>query len=186
MNPYIVFSALAVGGFYLLNVPLVAALAVGAGGIGWSLGAFAPAGALRRAERSAAGLGKTPRKRARSHPPLRTLPAPAKHLLRHTRLLLVRVSGVLSTKDAMRTALAVGALNTLAAIPHSRVISRVHPDFSGAPARVEIEAAVAIPLGQALTATVLWARELLKMKTNQAQKTLKERMKAWKSSLSKT
>ena len=116
MNPFILLSAAAAGGFYLLNVPLIAALAAGAGGVGWSFGAFVPAGAVRRAERKAAGIGKKPKKRVRPHPPLRTMFAPAKYLLRHTELLLLSVSGVLSTGDAMRTALAVGALNTLAAI----------------------------------------------------------------------
>ena len=51
MNPFILLSAAAAGGFYLLNVPLIAALAAGAGGVGWSFGAFVPAGAVRRAER---------------------------------------------------------------------------------------------------------------------------------------
>ena len=157
MNPFILLSAAAAGSFYLLNVPLIAALAAGAGGVGWSFGAFVPAGAVRRAERKAAGIGKKPKKRVRPHPPLRTMFAPAKYLLRHTELLFLSVSGVLSTGDAMRTALAVGALNTLAAIPGSRIVSRVHPDFSGAPARVEAEAAVAVPLGRALAAAALAA-----------------------------
>lgn len=165
MNPFILLSAAAAGGFYLLNVPLIAVLAAGAGGVGWSFGAFVPAGAVRRAERKAAGIGKKPKKRVRPHPPLRTMFAPAKYLLRHTELLFLSVSGVLSTGDAMRTALAVGALNTLAAIPGSRIVSRVHPDFSGAPARVEAEAAVAVPLGRALAAAALWARELLKARS---------------------
>ena len=104
MNPFILLSAAAAGGFYLLNVPLIAALAAGAGGVGWSFGAFVPAGAVRRAERKAAGIGKKPKKRVRPHPPLRTMFAPAKYLLRHTELLLLSVSGVLSTGDAMRTA----------------------------------------------------------------------------------
>lgn len=38
MNPFILLSAAAAGGFYLLNVPLIAALAAGAGGVGWSFG----------------------------------------------------------------------------------------------------------------------------------------------------
>lgn len=162
MNPFILLSAVTVGGFYLLNVPLVAALAVGAGGVGWSLGAFLPAGALRRAEERAAGLGKKPGKRARSDPPLRTALAPAGYILRHAELLLVSVSGVLSLGDAMHTALAAGALNALAALPGSRVVCRVQPDFSGAPARVEVEAAAAISIGRALAAAALWARELLR------------------------
>lgn len=199
MNPFILLSAAAVGGLYLLNVPLVAALAAGCGVVGWSLGVFVPTGALRRAERSAAGLGRQSRKRTR-RPPLRTVLAPARYLLRHTRLLFLSFSGVLSTGDALRTALAVGTLNALGAIPGLRVVSRVRPDFSGAPARVEAEAAVVIPLGRVLAAAVLWARELLRVKhrfeTAKAAhpvgrkpikrgKTLKERIIAWKSSQSK-
>ena len=175
MNPFILLSAAAASGFYLLNVPLIAALAAGAGGVGWSFGAFVPAGAVRRAERKAAGIGKKPKKRARPRPPLRTIFAPAKYLLRHTEFLVVSVSGVLSTGDAMRTALAVGALNTLAAIPGSHVVSRVHPDFSGAPMRVEAEAACSVSLGCAMGALCLWLMECMK-----------ERFKAWKSSQSKT
>ncbi len=161
MNPFILLSAAAVGGMYLLNVPLVAVLAAGGGGVGWSLGVFVPTGALRRAEQSAAGLGRRQRKRRR-RPPLRTVFAPARYLLRHTRLLFLSFSGVLSTGDARRTALAVGTLNALGAIPGLHVISRVRPDFSGAPARVEAEAAIAIPLGCVLAAAALWARELLR------------------------
>lgn len=164
MNPFILFSAVAMGGLYLFNVPLVAALAASAGGVGWSLGAFVPAGALRRAERSAAGLGRRSGKRARRHPPFRSVLAPAGYLLRHTRLLFLSFSGVLSTGDALRTALAVGTLNALGAIPGLRVVSRVRPDFSGVPASVEAEAAVAIPLGRVLVAAALWARELLRAK----------------------
>ncbi len=175
MNPFILLSTAAVGGFYLLNVPLIAALAAGAGGVGWSFGAFIPAGAIRRAERRAAGIGKKPKKRARPHPPLRTIFIPAKHLLRHTELLFLSVSGVISTDDAMRTALAVGALNALAAIPGSRVVSRVHPDFSGAPMRVEAEAACSVSLGYTMGALCLWLMECMK-----------ERINAWKSSQSKT
>lgn len=197
MNPFILLSAVAVGGLYLLNVPLVAALAAGGGGVGWSLGVFVPTGALRRAERSAAGLGRRPGKRTRRRPPLRTAFAPAGYLLRHTRLLFLSFSGVLSTGDALRTALVVGTLNALGAIPGLRVIARVRPDFSGAPARIEAEAAVAIPLGRVLAAAALWARELLRAKRRaglaclkrrepvKRGKNLKERIIAWKSSQSK-
>lgn len=197
MNPFILLSAVAVGGLYLLNVPLVAALAAGGGGVGWSLGVFVPTGALRRAERSAAGLGRRPGKRARRRPPLRTVLAPAGYLLRHARLLFLSFSGVLSTGDALRTALAVGTLNALGAIPGLRVIARVRPDFSDAPARIEAEAAVAVPLGRVLAAAALWARELLRAKRRASLacpkrrapvkrgKNLKERIIAWKSSQSK-
>ena len=44
MNPFILLSAAAAGGFYLLNVPLIAALAAGAGGIGWSFGRLSAEG----------------------------------------------------------------------------------------------------------------------------------------------
>lgn len=130
--------------FYLSQVPVVAVLAAGSGGMGVGIGLFWWRGAIKRARKHAVEP-KREKKRPRLLISFRDRRRLFRFILRHGTLEFLRVAGVLALSDAQKTCLAVGAARALCAALGPRGEARLVPAFSGV-SSVEAEAVCSMRL----------------------------------------
>ena len=143
-------------GYYLAQVPVIVALAARTGAYGIGVGAFAWAGAVRRAEaRATSDKKRSPPKLAKKER-LRLL----KYVWKKGTFEYLRVSGVVSLSDAAATCLFAGGLKAVCASLGPRGEARVTPSFSGGKTNLELNGIMSVRLGHIMLAACMYAAML--------------------------
>lgn len=143
-------------GFYISQVPVIVALAARSDAFGIGVGAFAWAGAVRRAEARAVSGKKRSTPKIERKDWLRLL----KYVLKRGSFEYLRVSGVVSLSDAAATCLFAGGIRAVCAALGPRGEARVVPSFSGGKTDLELNGIMSVRLGHIMLAACMFAAML--------------------------